>query len=492
MNTSNKPTKNSQDLGISRKDLERYNPFAAFERQRNWERGYILEVDVTTYTCDVYTERGKVLVNVPWPSNFLDSSGAAGDITVPKRLQKVIVNYNLGEPRIIASDASLVTAVDHEYTITGTTLDSGSDEVSTGRPNYRGARPKDIVPGDWVRLGSGGNFVAVLEGGVSILHGSSVAQVITSAEDDTVRIISRNFDLLSDFGEVKISNEDGRTNLSLRGGAQQLDETSPQVDDNFSIHADLGAVGDVVDFRITDPRGVLKYRNHVDPDGNNTVVTASLDIQSSEDTEHIISGSAKTEIGGDKSEDIAGSVTTNIDGNKNETALGTNTVSAGQLMSLLSGGSMTLSSGETLSVVAAGKTTPKPSDSAVKFSVVNGSVIFDIGKPSLGDKITGRSGFKVSTTNGPISLKTLTAGIALDSPKPDSIVLGGQTASMHVMIYENFVKYLEILGSYIDSHTHGSAVGPTTPPVPPPYQTSMGTGRTILESSRSRIVKIRA
>ena len=86
-----------------------------------------------------------------------------------------------------------------------------------GGPNWRGGRPFDAMPGDWVHYGTDGNLVGVLEGGVSILKGSDTAQIQAHKATDTVRVVARRFELLTDFGELKFTSDQGRAGFSIRG-----------------------------------------------------------------------------------------------------------------------------------------------------------------------------------------------------------------------------------------------------------------------------------
>lgn len=456
---------------LDQRALSRYDiPFQAFETEKTWERCTVNAVDPVTYTCDVYTETGREFYGLPWPSTHLDSSGPAGDITAPRLLQKMIIHYNLGVPRLIASDPVLQKTPEAETSISGISSGSGSKNISRNRPNYRGGRPKDILPGDWIRLGSRGNYVAVLEGGLSILRGGELSQVIANPHDDSVRILARNLDLYTDFGEIEFTNNGGQVNMSLSGGSQQEDETSPSVG-GFTISADLGAKGDAFEFYIGDPRGTVYWRSHIRPDGSQELFTGDIDSYSTGNCDYIVAGNKKDVVMKDYAGEIRGSSLRGVQGDCRETVYGQKTVAAA---------GVTFTAGENLVGTAAqevrflsGGLTNVPGESrnpSTLFTVYNGDMEIRVSSsPDYGGADPFSAGFSVYTDAGDILLSPSSGYTILQGGvKPDSIILGGKQGSDHAMIYEAFEAFAKLLTDIVLQHTHGSAVGPTTPTVPPP------------------------
>jgi hypothetical protein len=398
----------------------------------------------------------------------------------------MVVHYNLGEPRLIACEPIITSTEAGELSIHPQGKASGNDLIPTNRPDYRGPRPKDILPGDWLRVGTQGNLIAVLEGGTNILRSSFNAQVVTSREKDLVKIHGRNVDIFSDFGELKFENEGGQTSFTLRGGSQQLNESSPLLDENFTIALDLGAKGDVYNFRITNQRGIKKYNFHIDAEGNVTSRSGYINevIVGDKDT-HLI-GSKQEDIEQDLSVTVGGNTYTSINGNSARQVLGDSETLVGNNLNASAGKDVNINATRTLSISAGGDTTPKPSSRAIKVTAINGSVEISIGDPGSGDKQTAKSGFILKTFTGNIELNSKLGKIILNSPRPDSIVLGGKTATFHAVLFEQLKAFFEVFGNLIDTHVHATAVGPSSPPAVPPFQTS----RAQLELAKSHAVVI--
>ena len=68
------------------------------------------------------------------------------------------------------------------------------------------------------------------------------------------------------MGITQVTNEEGRTNMSFRGGSDQSTETGSD-EEKWGIRFDLGAKGDVFNFELTTPLGQVLFRIHVDADG---------------------------------------------------------------------------------------------------------------------------------------------------------------------------------------------------------------------------------
>lgn len=456
------------------------DPFQDFKASREEEKAVVHYVDTNHYTVDVFTASGKYLSSLPWAGTTQDSDSVAGEITVPKIGQKFYVSYKHGVPELL-NQVVREPALNPKTQKLKSVQSVGSKHISklkdlnknTKGPDFRKGRPDDLLAGDWLRLGSEGNLVGVLEGGVSVLKGGELSQVIASKVGDLLRLVGRNTDLLSDFGEIKFKNEDGRTSMTLEGGSQQTTESSPHKQ-NYTIKASLGAAGDTVSFKILKPDGELAHKYHISPTGQVTTVSQS-DQKTIKENQH-------TWVGGEETKKVGGDSTTEVDGNASTHTAGSEEKTVGGSFSQRSlQGNFNITSGQEFHLTSLRKSTetvggdvesPTPGSVAKTTTISNGSWLVDIGNPTAGSSPSARSGFKVKTREGNIELNTDVGKVQLKSKRPDSVLLGGQRPLFHAVLFEALEQYLQAFGTRIDLHTHPTAAGPTLPPDIPIYRTT--------------------
>lgn len=455
-----------------------------------WQRCVVVDVHPDTYTCDVKTERGQYVGGLPWPRMFVSPDGMAGDVTVPMRGQMMALHNELTEPQLsftVPHRLDVVTPPGEHRIVHGSTSVGGQDAVyaATGRQNYRGGMPADVLPGDWARVGSQGNLVAVLEGGTTVLKASELSKVIANSVGDLLQLVGRNMDLYSDFGEIQFRNDNGRVSMSLKGGSQQTTETHTE-QEKFTIHADLGHAGELVDFRITDTKGRTLAQSHWKPDGTveryadqalREVVGTTYTFETTDKVE-TIAGSYTFTVGSNVSGTVSGSMSHQVQGNVEFTS-GNDTILTGNRDTVIAAGRF-------FNVAVSGSLTNAPGAAAYKTVVTNGSYTIDIGNPAAGDIQAAMSGFQVTTFLGDIDLGTTLGKVKVRTTLPGSVELGGQQAVFSAMLFELFEAWASAFGQAIDLHTHGSAVGPTSPPLVPPYSTT----QSLLNPIQSTYVKL--
>jgi len=171
--------------------------------------------------------------------------------------------------------------------------------------------------GDYAVMGTLGNHVAVLEGGISLL-GSPAAQVQSFGTTGLLRHVSRLIANVNDFGIWRVENLQGRTSFILRAGSNQTTQTGLD-EQHWTIRLDLGASGDVLDFRILEPEGKVLFRLHAGSDGRVQIYgDGGVDISSGAgglaETRHDIAGDRTTSIAGADTHAVQGSATSSIDG----------------------------------------------------------------------------------------------------------------------------------------------------------------------------------
>lgn len=131
-------------------------------------------------------------------------------------------------------------------------------------------------------------------------------------------MIARRMQQFTDFGELKIENDQGRTSLILRAGSNQTTETGLD-EQHWTIRLDLGATGDILDFKITEPEGRLLFRLHAGSNGQIQIYgDGGVDLSSGNNgsgrMRHDVIGDHATAITGDMSRDVKGNVTTTVEG----------------------------------------------------------------------------------------------------------------------------------------------------------------------------------
>lgn len=281
-----------------------------------FELGVVVSYNPNTHTSFVKTHSGRPLQDVPQiktgPGNFDHlPSGTT-----------VVVTWGLGWPAIIGiiDDVGLPQQAIPSMALTGVE-GVGSDDptqTSNGSNTYKPpSAPSDMGPGDWARTGTMGNHVAVLEGGLS-LFGSLSAQVRSMGMTGTLQTVARRIQQVTDFGQMTIENDQGRTSLVLRAGSNQSTETGLD-EQKWTIRLDLGATGDILDFRIVEPEGKTLFRLHAGSDGRVQIYgDGGVDISSGshgvQQMRSDVAGSKVTLIAGDEAHAVQGAATTTIDG----------------------------------------------------------------------------------------------------------------------------------------------------------------------------------
>lgn len=216
----------------------------------------VLAVDSVRRLCLVTnTQNSKEWLPVASPTGFkgegdfsLPPSGAGWRAFVETRLgQREIVQF-LSPGSFFSEDNEIANSLESGGTkpdtwnsITGTSATFRSYAVppDTVKRNFRGNRYYDLVGGDWGYRGQDGNFVGVLRGGVNVFIASPLCGWYMFQEDDHARLVSRNFEMFSDFGVIQSTNVNGRTRLAIKGVSGLNDKTSSR-EENYEFELELG------------------------------------------------------------------------------------------------------------------------------------------------------------------------------------------------------------------------------------------------------------
>ena len=433
-------------------------------RQPRWELADVLAYNSATHTSQLRTHSGRPLNNVP------QIKVGAGEFEHFRTGLTVIVTYELGFPAILGCIDLVGPNKDGlRPTLTGIEgVGEGNPYLPTqGDQSYKpGNAPTDMTQGDWAHLGSLGNHVAVLEGGVASL-GSPTALVRSLGVQGVLQLIAQTMQTHTDFGSWQVENDQGRTSFILRAGANQTTQTGPD-EQHWTILLSLGARGDLFRFEIADPDGRPVFRFHVGPDGRVEIygdggVDVSSGAEGTAESLQTIAGDHILQVGRNDTTDIAGNSVRNIGASSSET-VGTDKITsvAGQAVRHVNSDDAISVGGNRLDVIAGGPSTDaKPSNVALETRVLNGGWLINIGDPAHGANISAQAGFHLRTAVGNIDLS---AGKDLNLRATETIRMSSPT-----LIGDNATE-LQVLGNslinWLNSHSHATGVGPSGPPTP--------------------------
>lgn len=434
---------------------------------QRWHRCVVVATNPRTKTCTVVDEQGRWYSSLPFPVRNRDPESGAGMYSIPKAKTEFLLSTDAGYPMLMeynpallaqqADDASRVTAV------------KGSDEDPFIEPTSGnlGYGPKGSSPGDHILAGDDGQLVGVLAGGTVVVKASELAQLICMQGGDLVRLLARNCEILTGFGKLEFINDGNRTSMKLTGGANYSDQTSPLRNDTYTIHTELGADGDLVNFRITNPQGQELAKIHYTPDGDVNRKAKNVSEEISGVESRLVRGSQKEVVEGTVTQRVGGKATLSYAQDRVEEVFGSNSTSAINDQVINAQRDIKLTAGRNLNTSVSGDITNVPGATAMKTTVTNGSWVVDIGNPAGGDVGSPLSSFELRAFLGDVTLSTVGGRISLKSVLPDSVLLGGETPAYHALLFEMFDNFMQQLGLYLDSHIHPTGVGPSGPPAPP-------------------------
>ncbi len=286
------------------------------------ERARIVSVDANRRAYRVITLSGRYFT-------VLRIQNSSTDFDLLPIGTDVRIDWSLGAPYIdgiLPSEGNTPNEYVEKDNPTGTKGFIVNDPVlnqNLGANSRDNDTPTDILPGDFVRRGADGATIGAYHGKVAQVFGGHLAQILAFGEQDKIEIISGLFRLITWMGESKVINENGRTSFVWKGGANQLSETGAD-EEKYTIHLDVGATGNLINFRITTIDQQNLFQFHVTKDGRMEVFSiAGFDTQIGDRDKagHLtqIDGNVTQHIEGNLTETITGSHTYSVDGDiKNE------------------------------------------------------------------------------------------------------------------------------------------------------------------------------
>jgi len=420
-------------------------------------------VDTERYAYGVRTLAGQNL------SGLQRKRSSASDLATLPVGTTVIIRYDLNFAYI---DGVLSMPAD-EATDTGIPVAGGSSASTNaltqnyGTGTFRAnGEPSDLVAGDDVTGNTSGARVGVLEGGMAVLMGSLLSQIRAHSLRNLIEIIARNFRLVTDMGEFKIDNRDGRVNMSFRGASDQASEAGA-TEQNWTIRMDLGSIGDLFNFELTTPQGQTLFKMHVDSNGRCNIfgldgVVLQSGARSGEPAVTEQGGNSRDIVRGDRDTVTGGNTVSTTGGNAARTVDGNEISVVGNDSSTAVVKDWGVSAGRDVLVTAGGKHTTAVNDGDCKTTVGQTS------KPN--------GNYSVETLRGRILLKSLQGGnieletstgqakvsarkIMLNATGSDSVVLGGEALVAHLARFEQLEVLVNAMFTHFDAHTHPTPSG---------------------------------
>lgn len=465
------------------------------DRKKRGEFATVITYHTDTYTCTLRTERGRTLSGV----QQLRSTPNA--IVPLEPGTEVLITYDYGAPLILGCVAMPAgsNTDDTPFSVTGATGFGGTGFNRSQNPEHGTFRqanePVDLMPGDFSHITPDGNLLGILRGGVNVLKSSALAQIRTHLLNDLVEVISRNYKHITDMGIFEVTNNDGRINMSFRGGTDQRSEAGPD-EEKWSVRFDLGSEGDIFNFEITTPVGQTLFRLHVDADGHCEIfgingVTVNSGSQAGGVKSEENTGSKRTVIGGNNSEEIEGTDTKTVTGPASVNTLSDYEITAGNDYRVQSFRDLALGVGRNMNVAVMGNII----GDALVFDVQTGNFVVNVGEliSPLGEfNVTTYQGNTTFTSElgGNFVVRTLLGNVETTSKQvkmvttlPDSVILGGSgTLISHLAKFEQLASYINALHRALDSHVHDLTTGPI-PAVAGPFKVIGSTGRPLIPIS---------
>lgn len=195
--------------------------------------GIVSDFNPTSYTANVTLEGSERLLAIPVLGMYGPSTGT--DLVWLQNLRGAQVvlllignTYHVLAPMAVPVSEPGVCAQPE-------TLPSTANEVAVEEYRSEDAfrsfnpnRPTDLMSGDKLIRAEDGAELGLFRGGVAKLRASAACQFILGKYKDFARLMTRRFQLYTDFGEVDFFHgDDGAVGVSIKGGASFSSETHP-------------------------------------------------------------------------------------------------------------------------------------------------------------------------------------------------------------------------------------------------------------------------
>ena len=207
--------------------------------------GLVTFVNTKRYSCDVKVDDVSIIhdafvmnaaggpqqIEVSWLSNLLGA-----EVVVARFGNRHVVLGTVPNPTDRNITVSDLIAMDGEYTPAG---DAAAENISfpdgqfnledpTGQPvSFYKNGYTNFLPGDKVIAADGGASLGVYRGGLAVLKGSPLAQIVMGGSDNFMDIVARELRIFTDYGSLGFTHgSSGKTSFNIMGGAAYR-ESSP-------------------------------------------------------------------------------------------------------------------------------------------------------------------------------------------------------------------------------------------------------------------------
>jgi len=303
------------------------NPYEAFKSDQGGSYETVLGVDPVRQVADVMSSGDSIQPGLPLQG--MVGPDGEGDFSTPipgwraqkskamgvPSIQSFMPGPTLFKGGVSAERDDYADEVNTFLNLTGTAkayraLDHG------GGPNFRSHRPSDLIAGDMGFRTPEGSTIFAGRGGVAGIKVSDLCQLLFSQADDLARMVSRNFDLFSDWGEMRFVNEGGATRLHVKGNAKGT-KTWAGVHDVEIIIGKDPVTDDFITLKLLDKESKEPvYTVGIDQNGDQHIYLRRDQVsQIMGNKGEGIVGNVRTVVGGDETRDVDGTFVQNC--NKN-------------------------------------------------------------------------------------------------------------------------------------------------------------------------------
>lgn len=353
-----------------------------------------------------------------------------------------------------------------------------------------------VRPGDNVVMGLKENFVAARSDGSAILHATPMAH-ISATQDGHVNVFANTYRHSSAFGEAEISKNGDGVGYSLRAGSSYSNHTGPTLDESWTLRIDAGAVGRLLDVRVTTPGGTTLGQFHMSNDGSIQMVSESSRFAQIFGSETVLVGENYIEaVDRDSTSTVKGTRSETyqeyvhqcrtghsvvVGGTRQATVVGNELLTvAGDQISKVMGASINEVSGEYQHIIAPTYGGAVPLRQSATWVNYSGGFNFVLQPTAAGSSFN-----VVSSIPGSVNLG-IDGAPAVFNPLTGKHELLTLSAPYSAVLYEPLFTWLNLLMAWLTRHTHGSAVGPTSPAIEPPGP-SLNPTLSTFQSKRVRI-----
>ena len=382
-------------------------------------RGRVISVNVNSFTANVYLTEGVrrgMEVESPIRSVSKNDATRSGVLFVPDVGDEVYVDWRYGPQGMITEHVPFLLSnenpSDYKTNLLPNRTFGGEDDLlnGDGRRPYRWG-PTDVMPGDKFIMGQTGNMVGVLNGGVTVMKASGLAQTIMTPANGTVTTVARNWQVFSDFGVARMFSREGVTGFEILGNNNALRSNKHQ--DVWDFRFQLGGDRQLLDMRL----GKDKFQHQVNPDGKSTLSAQGGAL-------HLYGNTLTTKVTGSQFNTITLNERTRVDNNSELVVSGIRKETVSRYVTLCTGSSNSVVSGaesssylstrsETIQGTSAISVNPAAKSTTVaagNYELSIGNPIY-VGVPAPSLLVQGKTGeYKLEVFNGNIENTILVKG----------------------------------------------------------------------------------